>query len=45
MGWLALVMMDFHVEFHHLIDVEWFDAAADCHAHGVADEIADVMVF
>ena len=32
-------MMNFHVEFHHLVEIEGFDAAADRHAHGVADEI------
>ena len=37
--------MDFHVEFHHLIDVEWFHTPTNRHAQGVTDEVADVMIF
>ena len=41
----GVVMMHVHIEFHHLVEIEGFDAAADRHAHGVADEIANVMIF
>jgi hypothetical protein len=38
-------MMNFHIKFHHLVDVERFDTAAGGHANGVADKIESVMVF
>ena len=37
-------MMDFHIQSRVLIKVEWL-RSADCHAQGVADEVAIVMVF
>ena len=41
----GLMMVNFHVQIHHLIDVEGFDAATCGHANGVADEIPNVVVF
>jgi DNA/RNA-binding domain of Phe-tRNA-synthetase-like protein len=38
-------MMNVHVQFHHLVDIEGARAARDRHAHGVAHEISNVMVF
>ena len=38
------VMVNFHVEVEHLVEIEGIDAG-DGHAQGVANEIADVMVF
>ena len=41
----GIVMVYVHIQLHHLVEIEGFDAAADRHAHGVADEIANVMIF
>lgn len=38
------VIMDFHIELHHLIDIEGLDAASSRHADGVAHESERVMV-
>ena len=38
------MMMDLHIEFHHAIHIESAHSAGDCHAHGVADEVAGVMI-
>ena len=38
------MVLHIHIEFHHLIDVEWIDAAGDGHAHGVAGEIAHAAI-
>jgi hypothetical protein len=44
--WLRrLMMMDFHVRIQHLIQIEYFHAAAHRHAHGVADESHGMMIF
>ena len=42
-GSLGLVMVDFHVRLQHLIQIEYFHAAAHRHAHRVADK-SDGMV-
>ena len=44
-GCADIVMMYVHVELDHLVEIEGLDPAAHRHAHGVADKIADVMVF
>ena len=43
-GCAGLVVVDFHVEFHHLVHVEGLDAAGDGDAQGVADEVQRVVV-
>lgn len=42
-GLAGCVVVDFHVEFHDLVEVKRFHAAYR-HAHGVAEIIANVMV-
>ena len=37
-------VVDFHVGVQHLVQIEYFDAAADRHAHGVANEVAQVVI-
>ena len=45
-GWQAgAVMVDVHIQLHHLIDIEGLDATCDRHAHRVADEILHMVVF
>ena len=38
------MMMDFHVKLHHLIHIKRDHPAGDRHAHGVAYEVAGVMI-
>src|SRR3974377_1824782 len=38
------VMVDLHVEFHHLVEVEGIDRARRRRAQGVADEDEHVMI-
>ena len=35
-----VVVMHFHIEFHHLVHVEWFNAAGDGRAQRVAHKVA-----
>ncbi len=41
---LFAVMLHLHVEVHHLVHVEGVHAAGDHHPHGVAHELAQMMV-
>ncbi len=41
---LFAVVLHFHVEVHHLVHVEGIHAAGDHHAHGVAHELAQMVV-
>src|SRR5437868_6743110 len=43
-GLTCLLMMDFHVDLHHLIEIERFDSASDGSAHRVTHKIENVMI-
>ncbi len=43
-GALSTVMRHFHVEVHHLVEIERIDAARHRHAQRVADKVPRVMV-
>jgi hypothetical protein len=38
-------MVHFHVQLHHLVDVERFGSAECRHPYPVADEVHHVMIF
>jgi hypothetical protein len=44
MGSRSSVMVDVHVQLHHLIHVEGLNTATSSHADGVADEMQGVVV-
>ena len=37
-------MVDVHIEFHHLVELERTHATGDVHAQGVANELHSMMV-
>ena len=39
------MMVYFHDDVHHLIDVERLDSTRDCRPHRVTDKITHVVVF
>ena len=41
----CIVMLYFHIELEQLIHIEWLDAARNGHAHGVANEVASMVIF
>lgn len=40
----SFVVVDIHIEFHHLVDIEGFNAATGGHANGVANKMLHVMI-
>jgi hypothetical protein len=43
-GYGLVVVMDFHIQFHHLVDIKRFNSAGCGHAHRVANKIQHMMI-
>src|SRR5207248_9116860 len=40
----CLLVMNFHIDFHHLVEIERLDTARNCSSHRVAHKVPQVMV-